>query len=102
MPVDGGADFRHDALFLGHRTGIKTSLTTGESCGYGVITIHRSLRATLRRSSRSGLKGYETSAVCAIIGGQQRRAALARLRVSKGCCGWDETSTAIDKQGVEL
>lgn len=103
MPVDElGADFRHDVLFLGHRTGIKTSLTPLENlrtwCDLHSPVTEGELFEALKQVR---LKGYETVPCAQLSAGQQRRAALARLRVSKAAL-WilDEAFTAIDKQGV--
>ncbi|MBK8973745.1 MAG: cytochrome c biogenesis heme-transporting ATPase CcmA [Hahellaceae bacterium] len=102
-PVDElGAEFRREVLYLGHRPGIKSSLTPLENlriwCDLHDPQSDSELREALRQVR---LKGYESVPCAQLSAGQQRRAALARLRVSKAPL-WilDEAFTAIDKQGV--
>lgn len=91
-----------DLLYLGHRTGIKASLSPWENlkvwCALRAPVEPEKLRAALQRV---GLKGYEDLPCHQLSAGQQRRAALARLFVSNASL-WilDEAFTAIDRQGV--
>jgi heme exporter protein A len=101
--ADLGADYLQDILYLGHRTGIKTSLSPLEN-----LRIWCALRrpkddaALLRALATVRLHGFETVPCAQLSAGQQRRAALARLLVADATL-WilDEAFTAIDRQGVE-
>lgn len=95
-------DFAEQLLFLGHRTGIKLSLTPRENLAFW-CKLHGEAPESLQREAlrKVGLKGYETVPCHQLSAGQQRRAALARLFVSQATL-WilDEAFTAIDRAGV--
>ncbi len=96
-------------LYLGHATGVKTSLTPLENLAwyFGLNgskgeSASAPTREDLREALRQvGLAGYEDVPSYQMSAGQQRRVALARLYVSQAPL-WvlDEPFTAIDRQGV--
>ncbi len=103
-------DFNASMLYLGHMTGINSSLTPMENLQWyfglhgikgeneAVVSVN-DVRGAL---SQVGLSGYEDFPCHQMSAGQQRRVALARLYISKAPL-WvlDEPFTAIDKQGVQ-
>ncbi|MFL0799259.1 MAG: heme ABC exporter ATP-binding protein CcmA [Agarilytica sp.] len=103
-------DFNASMLYLGHMTGINSSLTPMENLQWyfglhgaksdGDVIV--SLKDILRALAQVGLGGYEDFPCHQMSAGQQRRVALARLYISKAPL-WvlDEPFTAIDKQGVQ-
>lgn len=95
--------FAADIIYLGHRTGIKTSLTPLENLHFWARLRGEVDETVLREALwRVGLKGFDTVPCGQLSAGQQRRAALARLFVSPARL-WilDEAFTAIDKRGVQ-
>ncbi|MFL0802913.1 MAG: cytochrome c biogenesis heme-transporting ATPase CcmA [Agarilytica sp.] len=103
-------DFNASMLYLGHMTGINSSLTPMENLQWyfglhgaksdgDVLVSAKDIVAAL---SEVGLTGYEDFPCYQMSAGQQRRVALARLYISKAPL-WvlDEPFTAIDKQGVQ-
>ncbi len=102
-------DFASALLYLGHATGVNTSLTPLEnirwyfglhgakSIGHKVVTD----QAMIAALAQVGLAGYEYVPCYQMSAGQQRRVALARLYLSHAPV-WilDEPFTAIDTQGV--
>ncbi len=103
-------DFNASMLYLGHMTGINSSLTPMENLQwyFGLHGIKGEDEAVVSVSdirgalSQVGLSGYEDFPCHQMSAGQQRRVALARLYISKAPL-WvlDEPFTAIDKQGVQ-
>lgn len=95
-------DYLGNLLFLGHLPGLKQALSPEEN-----LIWWRNLNPSNRdvgnadALARIGLRGYEDVPCFHLSAGQQRRAALARLLVTKAPL-WvlDEPFTAIDKQGV--
>jgi len=91
-----------DLLFLGHKPGVKSTLTVLENlrflCGLSVGVTETDLFEAL---AWAGLKGYEESFCHSLSAGQQRRVALARLYLSEAKL-WvlDEAFTAIDLAGT--
>ncbi len=102
-------DFTAALLYLGHATGVNTSLTPLENMrwffglhGFKSVGHSRvSDAAMLSALAQVGLAGYEEVPCHHMSAGQQRRVALARLYVSESPL-WvlDEPFTAIDTQGV--
>lgn len=95
------AEFRGDMLYLGHQPGIKSALTPRENLRW-----LESLQAPGRDRVAGalvavGLAGLEDVPCHTLSAGQQRRVALARLRLSRAAL-WilDEPFTAIDRDGV--
>lgn len=92
--------YHHDLLWLGHQPGIKTALTAFENISF----FHGENAAAQRWQAlaEAGLVGFEDLPVSQLSAGQQRRAALARLWLSKAKL-WilDEPFTAIDVAGIE-
>ncbi len=99
---DHTASFRRDVLYLGHRSGVKASLTPLENLRF-MVGLHRAVndRELMQALERVGLSGFEHSPSRNLSAGQQRRIALARLFLSEATI-WllDEMFTAIDHQGV--
>ncbi|MFA5547094.1 MAG: cytochrome c biogenesis heme-transporting ATPase CcmA [Porticoccaceae bacterium] len=94
-------EFRNDMLYLGHQPGIKGALSPRENLAWleslgapGRETVDAALAAV-------GLAGLEDVPCHTLSAGQQRRVALARLRLSSAAL-WilDEPFTAIDRDGV--
>ncbi|RMF13039.1 MAG: cytochrome c biogenesis heme-transporting ATPase CcmA [Gammaproteobacteria bacterium] len=94
--------FYEELLYLGHKTGVKDSLTAFENLrSWAALRAPVSDDRLLEALERVGLKGFEHSLAHNLSAGQQRRIALARLFVSDAPF-WilDEPFTAIDKKGV--
>ena len=100
-------NFRHEHLYFGHLTGIKTSLSPRENLRWilqlkGVEQRGSVLDQAIETAlEQVGLASYEDVPVYALSAGQKRRVALARLRLEPAAL-WvlDEPFTAIDKKGV--
>ncbi len=96
-------EFQQDSLYLGHKSGIKPTMTAIENlrflCGLGQRVSEQALMGALQEV---GLAGYEHSYCRNLSAGQQRRVALARLYLSTHSL-WllDEIFTAIDLAGVK-
>lgn len=94
--------FLHNLLFLGHLPGLKQALSPEENLIWW-RRLNQSQAECCNNEvlARIGLRGYEDVPCFNLSAGQQRRAALARLLVTKASL-WvlDEPFTAIDKQGV--
>ncbi len=92
--------YHHDLLWLGHQPGTKTVLTAFENLSF----FHGDCTAAQRWQALAGagLVGFEDVPVSQLSAGQQRRAALARLWLSRAKL-WilDEPFTAIDAAGIE-
>ncbi|VUD48119.1 Cytochrome c biogenesis ATP-binding export protein CcmA [Thalassocella blandensis] len=109
----GDYDFLSSLLYIGHATGVKSSLTPLENLQW-YFALHGKKQAGSQARgctpdkqalsealTRVQLGGYDDVPCYQLSAGQQRRVALARLFVS--CAPiWvlDEPFTAIDKQGV--
>ena len=95
-------DFLQNLLFLGHKTGIKGIFTPFENLQFWAANRMRvSGQELLTCLDKAGLAGFEHTPCHSLSAGQQRRAALARLHLSRAEF-WvlDEAFTAIDKNGV--
>lgn len=94
--------FTRETLFIGHKTGVKPSLSAEENLAWlsgmrSIITaeqIQQALKVV-------GLRGFEDLPAYSLSAGQQRRIALARLYLESAKL-WilDEPFTAIDYKGV--
>ena len=95
------AERRSKVLYIGHRGGVKLSLTPLENLRW-LTDYEVADRDLMGALDAVGLYGYEYSLVSALSAGQKRRVALARLFVSKHPV-WllDEPFTALDVQAVE-
>lgn len=107
-----GYDFLSSLLFIGHHTGVKSSLTPLENLSWyfgmhGRKSPGESSHQCVTKQelidalAKVQLAGYEDIPCYQLSAGQQRRVALARLYVSSAPL-WvlDEPFTAIDVQGV--
>ncbi|MDF7680391.1 cytochrome c biogenesis heme-transporting ATPase CcmA [Enterobacteriaceae bacterium ESL0689] len=86
--------------WLGHRTGIKGTMTADENlCFYHP---RHSRQQRWQALAQVGMVGYEDVPVALLSAGQQRRVALARLWLTDAPF-WilDEPLTALDQQGIE-
>ena len=88
-------------LWIGHRAGIKSTMTADENLHFYHPRCDRSRR--WQALEQVALVGYEDLPVAQLSAGQQRRVALARLWLSEAAV-WilDEPFTAIDKAGTEV
>lgn len=102
---DRRAHFNDALLYLGHRTGVKASLTPFENlqafAGLSSIPIASSEVLIWQALAKVGLAGYTDTPVAKLSAGQQRRVALARLHL-RAVPLWllDEPFTAVDHDGV--
>lgn len=103
QPVREGPRFREDLRYIGHRVGVKLSLTVRENVRLGA-----SLAGADAVEFDSTLQHFALSACvdvpCArLSAGQRRRVALARLAISPGRL-WilDEPYSALDSAGQKL
>lgn len=95
-------DYLHNLLFLGHSAGLKQALSPEENLiWWRRLNQSQVEYCNSEALARIGLSGYEDVPCSNLSAGQQRRAALARLLITKAPL-WvlDEPFTAIDKQGV--
>lgn len=95
-------DYLQNLLFLGHLPGLKQSLSPEENLiWWRRLNSHNDSLSNLEVLARMGLQGYDDVPCFNLSAGQQRRAALARLLITKAPL-WvlDEPFTAIDRQGV--
>ena len=88
-------------LWLGHRAGVKSSMTADENLQFYHPDCDRSRR--WQALEQAALAGYEDLPVAQLSAGQQRRVALARLWLTRAAV-WilDEPFTAIDRAGTEI
>lgn len=101
----GRDHWRRHLLFLGHATAVKATLSAEENLSWlcaldqpvGREAIWDALAAV-------GLRGYEDVPCRQMSAGQQRRVALARLRLQSAKPVWvlDEPFTALDKAAVQV
>ncbi|MFL0809284.1 MAG: cytochrome c biogenesis heme-transporting ATPase CcmA [Agarilytica sp.] len=109
-------EYLSSLLFLGHQTGVNSSLTPLENlrwffglhgrkgatnCSGAAADTDISTAEFIAALNKVNLAGYEDFPCYQMSAGQQRRVALARLFISQAPI-WilDEPFTAIDKQGV--
>ena len=102
-----GADLRAyhaDVAFFSHELALKGDLSADENLRY-VAGLKRSSTAGERRDAleRVGLRGLEGEATRRMSAGQQRRVALARMRLQSASL-WllDEPAAHLDAQGQQL
>ena len=96
------AGYRSEFLYLGHAPGVNLPLTPLENLRWYFGINERLTEAGLWQALADvGLGGYEEVSAYRLSAGQQRRIALARLRLSTAPL-WilDEPFTAIDLAGV--
>lgn len=105
QPIDHGYATR--LLYLGHKNGVKESLTPIENLKW-YFGLHGSGRRTrlveadfISALTQVGLRGYESTPCSQLSAGQKKRVGLARLYCSEASL-WllDEPFTAIDIKGV--
>ena len=98
-------NFRHDMLYIGHKTGVKQRLTPRENLTWLLQIAGRNVQPATIASALAtvGLYGYEDILGIELSAGQQRRVALAQLFCTQASL-WvlDEPFTAIDCAGVTL
>lgn len=95
--------FLRNTLYIGHRPGIKTTLSPLENLQALTAGRLQCSESALRQAlTGTGLAGFEEVPCRRLSAGQQRRVALARLLVADEPL-WilDEIFTAIDAQGVD-
>ena len=94
--------YRGQMLFFGHAPGVTLNLTALENLQWYFSLNQQVTRESLYSALAAvGLAGYEEVPAYRMSAGQQRRIALARLRLSRVPL-WilDEPFTAIDRAGV--
>ncbi len=95
-------EYRGQMLYLGHAPGVTLNLTAMENLQwYFALNQQVSTESLFAALAAVGLAGYEDVPAYRMSAGQQRRIALARLRLSQVPL-WilDEPFTAIDREGV--
>lgn len=94
-------DYARQRLYMGHLSAVKKGLTPIENLRWLTAQESISENRLWQALEDVDLAGYEETPVQYLSAGQQRRVALARLRVTQ-CSLWilDEPFTALDKQGV--
>ena len=104
---DGEIDWRLDQapLYLGHRAGVKGSLTVRENLHWlaalrNLPVADEDVRQTLRALR---LEGYGDVPCGRLSEGQRKRVALAQFLICRNSC-WimDEPFSAIDDRGLEF
>ena len=104
-PEDGRVERRAPFMYLGHRAGLSADMTPLENLHwFAGIDAAEVQPATLGEAmDRVGLGGARFDRCGMLSAGQQRRAALARLLVSRASV-WllDEPLTALDDAGCAL
>lgn len=96
--------FNVDLLYLGHRTGIAPLLTPFENLHFlQNLSLPASAADITEALTAVGLAAHIHTPCYLLSAGQQRRAALARLWLTKAKL-WilDEPLTALDQQGIAL
>ena len=101
----GGAGrerWRRSLLFLGHATAVKATLSAEENLAWlCALDQPGSREAIWEALAAVGLRGYEDVPCRQMSAGQQRRVALARLRLqNKPVWVLDEPFTALDQAAV--
>ncbi len=100
---DDHQSFRADLAWFAHRTGFKADLTVAENLAFESGIRHCDDERRGEVLQRLGLRAIVDLPFRALSAGQQRRAALARVLLSRAKL-WmmDEPFTNLDKQGQEL
>ena len=95
------SEYAHHRLYMGHLSAVKKSLTALENLRWLTAQDKASEEELWDALEQVALAGYEHTPCLQLSAGQQRRVALARLKVSKAAL-WilDEPFTALDKDGV--
>ncbi len=100
-----GDDYHKELLFLGHLNAIKSELSGLENLQIAAALAGETVSesAALEALDRMGLQGFEDLPAKVLSQGQKRRAALARLLVSKARL-WilDEPFNALDRSSVDV
>lgn len=100
-----GEEYREFLTYLGHRNGLKEELSSIENLRItsGVAGLNIDGQTCQSALNSMGLAGRERLPVRLLSEGQKRRAALARLVISRTRL-WllDEVFTALDKSAVAL
>lgn len=91
--------YNNDCCYIGHKAAVKACLTPRES----LKQYTKSNNNIEQALADAGLAGYEDVTCQQLSAGQQRRVAIARLRLTKQPL-WllDEPFTALDSQGIAL
>lgn len=100
---NGREYWRRHLLFLGHATAIKATLSAEENLSWlCALDQPISREAIWDALAAVGLRGYEDVPCRQMSAGQQRRVALARLRLQTDKPIWvlDEPFTALDQAAV--
>lgn len=89
--------------FVGHREGLKSTLTAGENLAFAAAMLGQ-MRLSLRESlARLDVEHLEDVPVARLSAGQKRRVALARLALSaRPLWVLDEPMTALDADSRDL
>ena len=95
------SEYARHRLYMGHLSAVKKSLTALENLRWLTAQDKASEEQLWDALEQVALAGYEHTPCLQLSAGQQRRVALARLKVSKAPL-WilDEPFTALDKDGV--
>ena len=96
--------FRNDLLFLGHRVGLSKLLSPIENLKWNTGGKTDWLEKDLLKAlSRNGLQGLEYQPCFLLSAGQQQRATLSRLHLSKELM-WilDEPFNALDSEALDM
>jgi heme exporter protein A len=92
-------------LFLGHATAVKATLSAEENLSW-LCALDQPVdrEAIWDALAAVGLRGYEDVPCRQMSAGQQRRVALARLRLQTAKPVWvlDEPFTALDRAAVQV
>ena len=101
-----GREFwRRHLLFLGHATAVKATLSAEENLSW-LCALDQPVdrEAIWDALAAVGLRGYEDVPCRQMSAGQQRRVALARLRLQTAKPIWvlDEPFTALDRAAVQV
>lgn len=93
--------FHRQLLWIGHKPGVKASLTAEENLR--LFSPHSTPEARERALMSAGLAGFEDLPLFQLSAGQQRRSALARLWLSDAAL-WilDEPLVALDISATEI
>ena len=94
-------EYAGNRLYMGHLSAVKKSLTAIENLRWLTAQDRPSEKQLWEALEHVALAGYEHTPCLQLSAGQQRRVALARLKISRAPL-WilDEPFTALDKDGV--